>query len=233
MELQLSRRTFVKTTIAGLAGLTLGIRLPAGKAHAAAPDSTSDGQVTIWLNISEDNRITVLVPKAEMGQGVATALPMILAEELEADWQTIAIEFVGETGPYSISGMPITAGSTSISGLYQPFREIGAAAKEMLLTACASRLSVARESLTAKNSTVTHPLLGSLTYGQLAADAARLPVPKSPVLKDPNDFTIIGQPLARLDTPANIEGRSMYGIDVVVPGMLYAAVRQSPVFGAR
>ena len=233
MELQLSRRTFIKTTVAGLAGLTLGIRLPAGKAHAAAPDSAADGQVTIWLNISEDNRITVLVPKAEMGQGVGTALPMILAEELEADWQTIASERVGETGPYSISGMPITAGSTSISGLYQPFREIGAAAKEMLLTACANRLSVARESLTAKNSTVTHPLLGSLTYGQLAADAARLPVPKSPVLKDPNDFTIIGQPLARLDTPANIEGRSMYGIDVVVPGMLYAAVRQSPVFGGK
>ncbi|MCK5011734.1 MAG: molybdopterin-dependent oxidoreductase, partial [Deltaproteobacteria bacterium] len=115
--------------------------------------------------------------------------------------------------------------------LFEPLREVGAAAKEMLITACAQRWQVEPESLKAENSYVTHPTKGSISYGELAEEASILPVPEEPQLKDPSEFKIIGKPLARLDTPDHIAGKSIFGTDVVVPDMLYAAVRQSPVFG--
>jgi len=127
--------------------------------------------------------------------------------------------------------MGITAGSMSIMTMYTPLREVGAAAKEMLITACAQRWQVDPESLTAENSYVTHPTMGSVSYGELAEDASLLPIPEEPQLKDPSKFKIIGKSLARLDTPDHIEGKSIFGTDVVVPDMLYAAVSQSPVFG--
>jgi isoquinoline 1-oxidoreductase beta subunit len=229
MELQINRRTFLKGTVLGLTGLTLGFRLEPWDSDSSDPVSSRD--VTIWLNISEDNQITIVVVKAEMGQGVATALPMIVAEELEADWQNIKIELKANIEPYSFGGMPLTAGSTSVMTQFKPLREVGATAKEMLITACAGRWNVEPDSLTAENSRVTHPDKGSITYGELAEDASKLSVPKNPKLKDPKDFKIIGQSLPRLDTPDHLEGKSVFGIDVVVPDMLYAAVRQSPVFG--
>jgi isoquinoline 1-oxidoreductase beta subunit len=228
-ELQINRRTFLKTTIIGLTGLTIGCNLDID--DPGYTDSESIHGVTIWLNISEDNRITIVVAKAEMGQGVSTALPMIVAEELEADWQNIAIELKGEIEPYAIAGFGVTAGSTSIMTLFEPLREVGAAAKEMLITACAQKWQVEPESLTAENSYVIHPTRGSISYGELAEDAGKLPVPENPTLKDPEEFTIIGKSLPRLDTPFHIEGQSVFGTDVVLPDMLYAAVRQSPIFG--
>jgi isoquinoline 1-oxidoreductase beta subunit len=225
MELQLTRRTFLKTTALGLTGLTLGCTIEPW------PSDVKSSNVTVWINISEDNQITIVVAKAEMGQGVATALPMIVAEELEADWDTVQFELKGEMGDYSLGWMGITAGSMSIMSLFTPLREVGAAAKEMLISACAQRWQVDPESLTAENSYVTHPTIGSLSYGELAEDASLLPVPEEPQLKDPSEFKIIGKPLARLDTPDHIEGKSVFGTDVVVPDMLYAAVKQSPVFG--
>jgi len=137
MDLQLNRRNFIKTTLSAFTGMTLGFSLK-GKSFVAAATASSSN-VTIWLNISEDNVITVVVPKAEMGQGVTTSLPMMLADELEADWDSIQVELVGEIDDYLISGMPITAGSTSIVTMYKPFRKVGAAAKEMLLSACAAK----------------------------------------------------------------------------------------------
>jgi isoquinoline 1-oxidoreductase beta subunit len=229
VELPMNRRTFLKTTILGLTGLTIGCNI------YPWPCDEKSSSVTIWINISKDNQITIVVAKAEMGQGVSTALPMIVAEELEADWKKIKFEFRGEMGDYFIGGMMgpmgITGGSMSISSLFKPLREVGAAAKEMLITACAERWQVDPESLTAENSYLIHPTKGSISYGELAEEASKLPIPEEPTPKDKKDFKIIGKPLARLDSPDHIEGKSVFGIDVKVPKMLYAAVRQSPVFG--
>jgi isoquinoline 1-oxidoreductase beta subunit len=226
MKLTMTRRTFLKTTALGLTGLTLGC-IP----DPWTPDAESS-DVTIWINISEDNQITIIVAKAEMGQGLSTALPMIVAEELEADWQKIKVELKGEMGEYSIGFMGVTGGSTSIATLFEPMREVGAAAKEMLITACANRWEVDQTSLVAEKGYVKHPASGqSISYGELAKEAAELPVPENPTLKDPSEFTIIGQSLPRLDSPDHIEGKSVFGIDADVSGMLYAAVKQSPVFG--
>jgi isoquinoline 1-oxidoreductase beta subunit len=230
-ERVITRRTFLKTTALGLTGLTLGCRI------GPWPSGGKLSNLTVWLTISTDNWITIAVPKAEMGQGVSTALPMIVAEELEADWTKVTYALRGELGDYSISGAMgmsgITGGSTSISTLYKPLRELGAAAKEMLLTACAQRWQVAPESLEARDSMITHLTMGSTTYGALAEEANLLPIPdiREDQLKDPDEFKLIGKPLARLDSPDHIEGRSVFGTDVTVPEMLYAAVRQSPVFG--
>jgi isoquinoline 1-oxidoreductase beta subunit len=226
MKLTMTRRTFLKTTALGLTGLTLGCTLPPWLPDAESSD------VTIWINISEDNQITIIVAKAEMGQGISTALPMIVAEELEADWQKIKVELKGELGEYSIGFMGITGGSTSIATLFEPMREVGAAAKEMLITACANKWQVEQASLVAEKGYVKHPTSGqSISYGELAKEASELPVPDNPTLKDPSEFTIIGQSLPRLDSPDHIEGKSVFGIDADVSGMLYAAVKQSPVFG--
>lgn len=227
MELQMNRRTFLKTTIIGLTGLTLACTLDPWPPDAESSD------VTIWINISEDNQITIIVAKAEMGQGISTALPMIVAEELEADWQKIKVELKGEMGDYFLGGMGITAGSTSIATLFEPLREVGAAAKEMLITACANKWQVDPKSLTAEGSYLIHPTKGSISYGELAKEASELPVPESPTLKDPSEFKIIGKSLPRLDSPDHIEGKSVFGIDVSVSDMLYAAVKQSPVFGGK
>ena len=229
MELTVTRRTFLTTTVLGLTGLTLGCRI-----GPWPPDGISSN-LTVWINISDDTQVTIMVSKAEMGQGVSTALPMIVAEELEADWAKVRFEFRGEMGDYAIGGgfgmTGITGGSTSVSTLFEPLREVGAAAKEMLLSACAQRWQVNPKSLTAKNSFITHPTRGSISYGKLAEEASLLPVPEKPQLKDAAEFTLIGKPLPRLDSPDHIEGRSVFGTDVKVPEMLYAAVRQSPVFG--
>ena len=154
-ELTLTRRTFLKTTALGLTGLTLGCRI------GPWPPEGVSSNVTVWINIAENNQVTIMVSKAEMGQGVSTALPMIVAEELEADWTRVTFQFQGEMGDYAInSGMGmtgITGGSTSVSTLFDPLREVGAAAKEMLISACAQRWNVSPGSLTAKRSVITHP----------------------------------------------------------------------------
>jgi len=229
MELKINRRTFLKDTVLGLTGLTLGFTLE--PVSAQEEDIASFRDVTIWLNISEDNHVRVVVVKAEMGQGISTAIPMIVAEELEADWQNIKVELKGEIKPYFLGGPGFTRGSSSIRTQFEPLRQVGAAAKEMLIKACAQRWQVDTESLTAENSQVIHPTIGSISYGELAEEAGKLPVPKRPKLKDPGEFKIIGKSLARLDMPDHVEGKTVFGIDVVVPDMLYAAVRQSPVFG--
>ncbi|MCP4716166.1 MAG: xanthine dehydrogenase family protein molybdopterin-binding subunit, partial [Deltaproteobacteria bacterium] len=227
--LELSRRTFIKASVMGLAGLTLGCR--PGTAHADESAVPAAADVNIWINIAPDSQITIVVVKAEMGQGVATALPMIVAEELEADWQDIRVVLKGELDDYAVSGMPVTAGSMSIISSYTIMRQVGALGREMLMTAAARRWGVDPGSVTAAKSRVTHPDFGSLSYGELAEEASLLPVPENPVLKDPADFTLIGSSLERLDTPEHLTGASVFGIDAVVPGMRYAAVRQAPVFG--
>jgi len=224
MALEMDRRTFLKTTMLGLTGLTIGT-------HLSPWRDARSSDVTIWINIAIDNQTTIVVVRAEMGQGISTALPMIVADELEADWQEIKIKLMPEIDPYYLAGMGMTTGSQSILTYFEPLRKVAAAAKEMLITACAQRWHVKPESLRAENGYVIHPIRGSMSYGRLAAEASKLPIPEDPKLKDPTDFKIIGKSLPRLDSPDHIEGKSIFGIDVKLPDMVYAAVRQSPVFG--
>ena len=230
MSFRMNRRSFVKVSLAGVTGLTLGITVT----DCFSPQGKSMRPIGEWLHISPDNEITIVVVKNEMGQGISTSLPMIVAEELEADWERIKVELGAELNGYIFYGAGYvrgTADSISIRSSYKPLRMIGAAAREMLMAACARIWDVEPASLTAHNSVVSHPNKGTLTYGELAEMASTLPIPRNPKLKNPKDFKIIGRPLKRLDAPWHIEGKSKYGIDTTVPDMMYAAVRQSPVFG--
>jgi isoquinoline 1-oxidoreductase beta subunit len=224
----MNRRSFVKASLAGVGGLTLGIIAY----NRLSPKRRPLGFITEWLNISPDNEITIIVVKNEMGQGISTSLPMIIAEELEADWERIKVEFRAELNGYIFPDAGYgTADSISIRSGYKPMRMVGAAAREMLIAACARIWGVEPASLTAHNSTVSHPSKGTITYGELAETARTLPLPRNPKLKHPKDFKIIGRSLKRLDAPLHVEGKCRYGIDTTVPDMMYAAVRQSPVFG--
>ncbi len=243
----MDRRTFFKNAGAGMAGLTVGFELTAcsrdKKAELRAPDGSVDGgsdagdneesfALTNWLNISPDGRVRVVVVKAEMGQGVTTALPMIVAEELDADWSLVEFEMKGELGPYATSGpLSATVSSTSVRKCYDNLRRVGAAARLMLITAAADRWGVSISELSTNNSVVSHPTKGELTYGELAEDAAKLTVSPDAPLKNSSEFTLIGKRMHRLDTPGIVEGTAVFGSDVVVPDMLYATVRLSPVFG--
>ena len=175
--------------------------------------------------------IRLWVTRSEMGQGVRTTLPMMLAEELEVDWQQIHL--VQATTSPQFKGIRLrTSGSGSTVGTYPALRKAGAAAREMLIAAAAESWQVQPPACEAKQGTVVHPATGRrLTYGQLAASAARQEVPKNPALKPAKDFQYIGKPRKKTDGAAIVEGRAMYGIDTLVPGMQYAVMERCPVLG--
>jgi isoquinoline 1-oxidoreductase beta subunit len=183
------------------------------------------------LRIDPDGTVTVMVAKSEMGQGVITALPMILAEELEADWTKVRFERADADERYGDMG---TGGSTSVRTSWEPLRMAGAAAREMLLTAAAGIWAVDRSACRAEQGAVVHIADGKrLTYGELAPAASGLEVPADIPLKEPKDFHLIGSRTPRLDTPEKVDGTAMFGLDVRVPGMLYAVVARCPVFGGK
>src|SRR5579884_2744652 len=225
---RLSRREFLEAGAAAGAGLVLGFHLPApgrtrpaGAAALFAPNA--------WVRIGPDDRVQLLVDRSEMGQGVATALPMLLAEELEADWTKIEIAFAPAAPEYAnpLFGIQGTGGSTSV-------RAAGAAAREMLIAAAAQTWGVPAAECRAERGAVIHGPSGRrLRYGRLASKAATLPVPKDPPLKDPKDWKILGTRVPRLDTPAKVDGSAQFGIDVKVPGMLVAVVARCPVPGGK
>jgi isoquinoline 1-oxidoreductase beta subunit len=180
--------------------------------------------------------VLIMVDRSEMGQGVATSLPMLVAEELEADWSKVRIEFAPVDKAYTnpMFGMQGTGGSTSVRAAWMPLRKAGATAREMLISAAAATWGVDRSTCRAAHGAVTHePSKRRLTYGGLVAKAATLPVPKDVPLKDPKDWKIIGTSARRLDTPAKVDGSAQFGIDVQVPGMLVAVVARCPVFGGK
>jgi len=197
---------------------------------APAPAPAHD--VSVWVRIAEDDVVTIAIVKNEMGQGVATAMAQIVAEELDADWETVGFTLEPEMGDRDLDGWSDgTWGSTSITDNYDQLRAIGAAARAVLLEAAAARWGVSVDELTTEAGVVHHPTEGSLRYGELAEDASLLSIPDAADLKDPEDFAVIGQPVERLDIEAHVRGQATYGLDVVLDGMRYAAVRQSPVFG--
>jgi isoquinoline 1-oxidoreductase subunit beta len=221
----LSRRDFLTAGAAAGAGLVIGFYLPHGSnaKSAFAPNA--------YLKITPDGRITIAVARSEMGQGVRTSLPMILAEELEADWKQIAIE---QAGASSLYGDQTTGGSASVRTTWDPMRKAGAAAREMLISAAALEWGVPRASCKAQNSTVIHADSNRrLSYGQLAGKAAALPIPTDPPLKQAKDYQIVGKPVPRLDVPSKVDGTAEYGIDFRLPGMKYAVLARCPVFGGK
>lgn len=222
----LSRRAFLGTSAAAGAGLVVSFYLPSTAfAEDAAPFSPN-----AYLRIDTGGKITIVVARSEMGQGVRTSLPMILAEELEADWKQIAIE---QAGASTLFGDQTTGGSASVRTTWDPMRKAGAQAREMLITAAAQQWKVPRESCKAENSFVVHSTSSrKLSYGSLAAAAAKIPVPDNPPLKT-GGYKIVGQPLPRLDTPSKVDGSAIYGIDFRVPEMKYAALARCPVFGGK
>src|ERR1041385_2946517 len=231
---KVSRREFLETTGAAGAGLVIGFHLPPGGRFAAA--AAAPFAPNAWLRISPDNSVLIVVDRSEMGQGVTTALPMLIAEELDADWTRVKIEFAPADKAYTnpMFGMQGTGGSTSVRAAYTPLRKAGAAAREMLVAAACQTWAVDRVDCRTERGAVIHT--GSkrrLTYGQLAAKAASLPVPENPTLKEPQDWKILGTRVKRLDTPAKVDGSAQFGIDVKRPGMLVAVVARCPTIGGK
>jgi isoquinoline 1-oxidoreductase beta subunit len=222
----LSRREFVGAGIAAGAGLVIGFYLPHGNESARKSFSPN-----AYLRITPDNKITIVVARSEMGQGVRTALPMILAEELEADWKHIEIE---QAGASTLFGDQTTGGSASIRTTWDPMRKAGAAAREMLISAAALTWSVPRSGCTAENSHIKHAASNrTLSYGDLAAKASTLPIPTDVPLKQSKDYKIVGQRLARLDTPDKVKGEAVFGIDFRLPEMKYAVLSRCPTIGGK
>ncbi len=232
-----SRRDFVKASAVVSAGLLIGFSF---SATSCGPAIITPGGPPVpldaWLRVGTDDSITVLVDRSEMGQGVATALPMILAEELEADWSRISIEFAPAAEVYFNPdfGSQGTGGSSSVRVGFTPLRQAGAAAREVLISAAAARWKVDPSECRAEQGAVIHtPTNRKVSYGNLASDAAKLPLPKNVPLKEAKDWKIIGTPAKRLDTPAKVDGSAVFGIDVKVPGMLVAVVARPPAIGGR
>ena len=228
------RRAFLKTATAGGAVLLIGCHLPGSGAPAAgSQEKPAVNPFNAWVRITPDNQITLILGKSEMGQGVSTALPMILAEELCVDWDQVKVEQAPTNPKIYAHG---TGGSGSVAGSYLPLRQAGAAAREMMITAAAKHWNVVRETCKAEKGGILHGARKNfLTYGELVAEASKLPVPNlnQVPLKNPDDFTIIGHDTRRLEARAKATGAAKYGIDSRVPGMLYAVVARCPVFGGK
>ena len=233
----ISRRDFCKTGALLGGGLVLGVYLPESKAKAVPlHKDSSPFAPNAFIRISTDDSVTIIVNKSEMGQGVYTSLPMLIAEEVELDWQKISIEPAPVDPAYNHTqwGIQGTGGSTSIRTTWEQLRTAGASARIMLEAAAAATWNVASGTCRADNGYVVHT--GSkrrLSFGQLAEKASQMEVPENVVLKEPKVFKVLGTAKKRLDTPDKTNGKAIFGIDVVVPGMLTAVVARPPVFGGK
>ncbi len=222
------RRTFLKVSAALGGGLMLGFYLP-GCSREDYPRPENTFTPNAWIQIGFDGGVTFMIERAEMGQGVVTALSMLLAEELEVDLDAIKTEFA-----VARPEMGATGGSRSIYLAWQPLREAGAAARQMLIRAAAERWQVARSECQARHGEVVHrPSQRALSYGELAAQAATYSVPRDIKLKAPQEYELIGKPTTGIDMLAKIKGEALFGMDVVIPGMKIAVLARPPVFGAR
>jgi isoquinoline 1-oxidoreductase subunit beta len=223
----LSRRGFLTTAAAAGAGLVIGFYLP----HRSSNNNSNGFSPNAYLRIAPDGKITVVVARSEMGQGVRTALPMILAEELEADLNQIVID---QAGASTLYGDQTTGGSASVRTTWDPMRKAGAAAREMLLSAAALAWGVPKSSCKAEHGAVTHATTNrKLSYGELANRAATLPVPADPPLKQAKDYKLVGTRAPRIDTHAKVQGTAEYGIDFRLPKMKYAMLSRCPVIGGK
>ncbi len=263
----MKRRHFVLGTAAAAGVLVIGWGLvpPRQRLNGSQPLPTATGQSALngWLKISADGHVLIQVPKSEMGQGVHTALAMVLADELDADWATVRVEHPPLDAIFNnqasvIDGLPfhpeshslvkqltdwmtaksmrefglqLTGGSSSIKDLWLPMREAGASARAMLVSAAAAQWGVKPEECLVKGGVVSHASGKTAAFGALAASAAQQALPKNVVLKSPAQFTYIGRSMPRIEAAAKGEGRATFGLDVLLPGMLYATVKMCPTLG--
>jgi isoquinoline 1-oxidoreductase beta subunit len=232
----ISRRTFLRAAAAAGGGLMLSLRLPSAGRDAAA--AGADGFApNAFIRIATDGQVVLIMPYVEMGQGTYTSIPMLIAEELEVDLSEVRLEHAPpDEKRYAnpLLGVQVTGNSNAIRGAWQPLRQAGAVARTMLVLAAAKRWNVDPVTCRAQRGEVLHvPTTRRLTYGELVAGAAQIPIPNNVALKRPEDFKLIGTPAKRLDTPAKVNGTAVYGIDVRLPGLKIATLAQSPVFGGR
>ena len=227
------RRVFLRRTACMGGGLVLALALPASISGPRGARATPS-ELNAWLRVSADDSITILVDRAEMGQGVYSALPVLLAEELEVDPTRIKVAAapVGEPYVNALNGGQITGTSNSVPEAWEKLRKAGAQARSMLIAAAAQKWHVAPADCRATSGQVVCKGRAA-RYGELAATAAKMPVPKDVVLKDAAHFRLIGRNLPRLDTPAKVDGSAEFGLDVRLPGMLYAVIAMCPTIGGR
>ncbi|MGH6960228.1 MAG: molybdopterin cofactor-binding domain-containing protein, partial [Dongiaceae bacterium] len=231
-----TRREFVKTGALVTGGLVIAFAAPGARrlAWAEPTPGRSPFAPNAFLRVGNDDTVTVLLAHSEMGQGIWTALPMLIAEELDADWSRIKVEHAPAAPAYAhtMFGIQMTGGSTSTWSEFERYRQAGALARALLVQAAAQRFGVSPADCRTENGVV---IAGSrrARYGELADAAAKLPAPKTVPLKDPKNWKIIGKPTRRLDTPEKITGRATFGMDVQFDGLLTAVVARAPAFGAK
>ncbi len=227
-----SRRSFLKASAAISGGLLMGISLPPTRGAIAG---SAVSKPNAWVHIAKDNTISILVAHSEMGQGVYTSLPMLVAEELNVDLRQIRVLDAPPAAVYSnaLLGAQITGGSTSVRESWTKLRVAGAQVREMLKAAAALEWKTDVDQIKAYGGTLTGPGGRKATYGQMAAAASQMPIPEKPFIKDPKDFRIVGKATKRLDTPAKVNGSATFGIDVKLNDMVYAAIQQCPVIGGK
>jgi CO/xanthine dehydrogenase Mo-binding subunit len=232
MSTILNRRDFIKVSSTAGAGLALAFYLPT-RENELFPAESAGGEFSpnAFLRLDPSGTVTITVAKSEMGQGVRTSLPMIIAEEMDADWPRVKIE-QADAHPTKY-GSQSTGGSFSVRGSWQMLRQAGATAREMLITAAAQKWNVGRSTCRTEKGFVVHSSGKKLSYGELAIDASKLSVPTSVQLKDPKDFKILGKAIPKLDTPEKVNGSAKFGSDIRLPGMLFASIEKSPVFGGK
>ncbi|HEX5123073.1 MAG TPA: molybdopterin cofactor-binding domain-containing protein, partial [Rhodanobacteraceae bacterium] len=229
-----SRRTFLKTGLTAGGALLLGFRLKAIDG-ATAPATTFAPDA--FIRIDPSGAVTLIMPQVEMGQGVYTSIPMIIAEELDAKWDSVRVDHAPPSD--ALYGNPtfkeqMTGNSNSIRAFWMPLRKSSAAARAMLVEAAAKRWKVDASTCATVDGEVVHAASNRrLGYGELVADASRVEAPKDPPLKDVKDFRLIGKPLKRLDTPDKTNGKAQYGIDAMPEGLKFATLRACPVFGGK
>jgi isoquinoline 1-oxidoreductase beta subunit len=234
---EMKRREFLKAGAALGGGLLISLYVPEFVPAARAADSAAKPvALNAFVRIGSDESVTVISNHSEMGQGIYTSLPMLLNEELEADWARVRVESspVDAVYNHTVFGLMMTGGSTTTNSEYDRFRKMGAMARIMLIAAAAQSWNVDSQTCRAEKGFVIHTATGRrASYGSLADAASRIAPPKDIPLKDPKDFTLVGKPVHRLDTPSKTNGTARFGLDVYIPGMLTAVVARAPVFGGK
>ena len=228
-----NRRDFIKTTSIATSGLMMGVVLPGTVAETMAAGTLHTPNA--WVHIADDNSITLISARSEMGQGVYTSMPMLIAEELNVDVTkvTVAAAPPGAVYANAFLGAMITGGSTSVREGWEKLRIAGAQVREMLVAGAAAEWGVPASAVKAANGMLTGPGGKKATYGQMAEAASKQPVPEKPSIKAAKDFRVVGKRIPRTDVPAKVNGTAEFGIDVRLPGMVYASLEQSPVIGGK
>lgn len=240
----LNRRQFLLTATTAAGGFAIGFgALPSWAeaatvtAHPGDENAYSPHEIDAWIAIDPDDSILIRYQRAEMGQGSMTAVPMMLNEELQADWSKVRIEYASANRnirEHKVYGDMFSNGSRSIKGSQKLVQQVGASARERLIAAAARRWKVPASECGAANSVVTHKLSGrTVRYGELAASAAKIKLDREPAIKTPDQYTFIGKPMPRIDVPLKVDGSAKFGIDAQVPGMVFAAIMQCPVPGGK